>query len=78
MISKTIKFATIGTNFVVEWFLETAKKCDILEYKATYSRNIKKAEDFGNKYGSALFFDNLISLGKMSRNRRSIYCESEF
>jgi predicted dehydrogenase len=59
-----IRFATIGTNFVVEWFLEGAAKCSELAYTATYSRNIEKAEEFGKKYGSHLFFDNLETLAE--------------
>ena len=30
-----IRFATIGTNFVVDWFLEAAKDCADLEYVGT-------------------------------------------
>ena len=42
-----INFATVGTNFVVDWFLEAASQCDSLKYKGTYSRNIEKAKEFG-------------------------------
>ncbi|MFQ9515114.1 MAG: Gfo/Idh/MocA family protein [Eubacterium sp.] len=59
-----IRFATIGTNFVVEWFLEGAAKCDDLVYTGTYSRNVDKAREFGKKYGSILFFDNLEKLAE--------------
>ena len=59
-----IRFATIGTNFIVDWFLEGASKCSDLVYAGTYSRNIKKAEEFGKKYGSKLFFDHLEELAK--------------
>lgn len=59
-----IRFATIGTNFVVEWFLEGAAKCDDLVYTGTYSRNMDKAREFGKKYGSILFFDNLEKLAE--------------
>ena len=37
-----INFATIGTNFVVDWFLEAVEQCDNLCYVATYSRDKKK------------------------------------
>ena len=44
-----IDFATIGTNFVVEWFLEAAEQCDNLCYVATYSRDREKGEAFSKK-----------------------------
>lgn len=39
-----INFATVGTNFVVDWFIKATSKCDSLKYKGTYSRNINKAK----------------------------------
>lgn len=39
-----INFATIGTNFVVDWFLEAVEQCDNLCYVATYSRDKEKGE----------------------------------
>ena len=62
-----IRFATIGTNFVVSWFLEGAVKCDELEYVATYSRDKENAKNFGQKYGSKLFFDDIEELAKSDR-----------
>ena len=59
-----IRFATIGTNFVVDWFLEAAKDCADLEYVGTYSRSMEKAKTFGGKYGSSLFFDDLTALAE--------------
>lgn len=59
-----IRYATIGTNFVVDWFIEASKECGELEYVGTYSRNIEKAKEFGEKYGSHLFFDDLTALAK--------------
>lgn len=59
-----IRFATIGTNFVVEWFLEGAAQCGDLVYTGTYSRDINNAERFGKKYGSRLFFDDLNHLAQ--------------
>lgn len=64
MNNNTIKFATIGSNFVVDWFLQGAAKCPLLKYKGTYSRNINRAKEFGSKYGSTLFFDDFNSLAK--------------
>ena len=59
-----INFATVGTNFVVDWFIKATSKCDSLKYRGTYSRNIEKAKEFGEKYGSTLFFDDLDKLAK--------------
>lgn len=59
-----IRYATIGTNFVVDWFIEAAEKSGKLEYRGTYSRNIKRAQEFGSKYGSTLFFDDLNKLAE--------------
>jgi len=33
-----INFATVGTNFVVDWFLEAASQCDSLKYKGTLKK----------------------------------------
>lgn len=59
-----IRFATIGTNFVVDWFVEASKECADLKYAGTYSRNIEKAKSFGEKYGSKMYFDDLSKLAK--------------
>lgn len=59
-----IRFATIGTNFVVDWFVEASKECTDLQYAGTYSRNIEKAKSFGEKYGSKMFFDDLSELAE--------------
>lgn len=59
-----IRFATIGTNFVVDWFVEASKECADLEYVGTYSRNIERAKSFGEKYGSKMFFDDLAELAE--------------
>lgn len=59
-----IRFATIGTNFVVDWFVEASKACTDLEYVGTYSRSIEKAKSFGEKYGSKIFFDDLLELAE--------------
>ena len=62
-----IRFTTIGTNFVVDWFLEATKQCPDLEYVGTYSRSIQKAKEFGEKYGSKLYFDDLEEFRKDCR-----------
>lgn len=59
-----IRYATIGTNFVVDWFVEASKECADLQYAGTYSRNIEKAKSFGEKYGSKMYFDDLSELAE--------------
>ena len=41
-----IRFATIGTNFVVEWFLKCAAQIEELQNNGTYSGNIEKEEKY--------------------------------
>ncbi len=62
-----IRFATIGTNFVVDWFLEGASQCRDLKYTATYSRNLEKAMKYGKKHGSSLYFDSLEEMAKCNQ-----------
>lgn len=54
-----IKFGIIGTGKIVDNFLEAALTHEEFELVAVYSRDIKKAEEFGGKYGATKFFDNL-------------------
>lgn len=59
-----VRVATIGTNFIVDWFLEGLQLCENVEYVGTYSRSLEKAKEFGTKYGAKLFFDDLDELAK--------------
>ena len=38
-----VRIATIGTNFVVDWFLKAGLKCNDFSYVGTYSRDFEKA-----------------------------------
>lgn len=53
-----MRLATIGTSWITEAFLQSAKKVGI-EYKAAYSRDISRAEAFAEKNGAELCFDSL-------------------
>lgn len=53
------RFATVGSNFIVDWFLEEALKRDDLVYQAAYSRSEKKAQDLQKKYGCKKTYTNL-------------------
>ena len=46
-----IRFATIGSSFVTDWFVEASKHCKNLEYRAVYSRSADRAGAFARKYG---------------------------
>lgn len=57
-------YATIGTNFVVTWFVEAAKKSGKLDYGITYSRKKETALAFSEKYGSREICTNLEEIAK--------------
>ena len=59
-----IRFATIGTNFVVEWFLQCAQKVEDLVYNGTYSRSFELGREFAQKYNGNLVFDDLNELAR--------------
>lgn len=54
-----IGFATIGTNFVVEWFLEAAKQCPDFRYLLSYSRKEETARAFAQEHGAEGFCTTL-------------------
>ena len=70
-----INFATIGTNFVVDWFLEAAEQCDDLNYVGTYSRNREKGEAFSKKHNGKIVFTDLNALAK-SNEIQAVYIAS--
>lgn len=70
-----IRFATIGTNFVVEWFLKCAAQVEELQYNGTYSRSIEKAEKFAKEHNGNLIFDDLEELAK-SKDIDAVYIAS--
>lgn len=47
-----IRYATIGTNFVADWFVESAKKNVCLFYQTAYSRSEDTAQRFAAKHGA--------------------------
>jgi len=56
---KKIRFATIGTSWICEEFIETAKTFDEVEIYACYSRDKDKAAQFAKKHGATRFYDSL-------------------
>lgn len=61
---KTVRFGIIGSNFIVDRFLEAAKLCTGLEMKAIYSRDMDKAKRLASEKGIPLSFDSMESLSE--------------
>lgn len=59
-----IRFATIGTNTIVDNFLKSSKLCKELEYTTVYSRNIETGEKFASKYGVKKVYTDLADMAK--------------
>lgn len=57
-----IRYATIGTNFIVDRFLEAAKKQTELCYTAVYSRNVETAKSFADKHQAKRICTDLMDL----------------
>lgn len=54
-----MKFATVGTSWITEKFISSAKTVDGVSLIAVYSRDKAKAEAFKEKTGALLSFDSL-------------------
>lgn len=54
-----MKFATVGTSWITEKFISSAKTVDGVYLIAVYSRDKDKAEAFKEKTGAVLAFDSL-------------------
>lgn len=46
-----MRFALIGSNFVVDWFVEAARQCPDVELQVAYSRTEKQAQSNAEKWG---------------------------
>lgn len=57
-----IRFATIGTNFITEWFLEAVRQCEGMAYGAAYSRKEETARGFAAKHGAGRYYTDLREL----------------
>lgn len=58
---KKVRFGVIGSNFIVDRFMEAAKQCANAEITAIYSRNKDKAQRLADEKGIPLSFDDLES-----------------
>lgn len=70
-----IRFATIGSNFIVDWFLRDSAACGELEHAAVYSRTAETAQAFGQKHGVKKTFTDLDALAA-DRNIDAVYIAS--
>lgn len=70
-----IRFATIGTNMITEWFLEGIPLCSQMEYAAVYSRSLERGKAFAKRYGVLKVFDNLEELA-MDESIDAVYIAS--
>ena len=59
-----IRFATIGTNFIVKKFLEAAQLCDKFKLQAVYSREKETAERFLGSNSHIRVYESLEELGE--------------
>jgi predicted dehydrogenase len=59
-----MRYATIGTGWITDAFIEGAKIAGGLELKAIYSRSQSKGKAFAAKYGDIPVFTNLDDLAK--------------
>lgn len=57
-----VRFATIGTNVIVDQFMNAALKQEDLHYEAVYSRNQDTADAFARKYKAVRTFTDLTAL----------------
>lgn len=54
-----IRFATVGTNWITERFLEAASAIDDFQLTAVYSRTEERAAEFAGKHGASRYFTSL-------------------
>ncbi len=59
-----IRYATVGTNFIVEWFLKAAAVCPELHYSVAYSRSEETAREFAARYGAGRYVTSLQELAE--------------
>ncbi|GEK92112.1 Gfo/Idh/MocA family protein [Alkalibacterium kapii] len=53
-----LRLGTIGTSMITEQFVEAAKASGDYTYQGVYSRHIKKANSFKDRYGAAKAYDD--------------------
>ena len=59
-----IKYATIGSNFIVHRFIKAASLVDNFEYGAVYSRTAKRGRELADQYGVDTVYTSLEELAE--------------
>lgn len=59
-----INVATIGTNFIVDWFISAVQTIPSLHYHTVYSRNPETALAFKEKHGAQAIETDLLALAQ--------------
>ena len=54
-----VRFALIGTNFITDNFMDAGSQCEGFHVQAVYSRTMKRAKEFAEKYGIEDCYDSL-------------------
>lgn len=72
---KTVRFGIIGSNFIVDRFIEAAGLCEGVKIMAIYSRDKDKAERLAREKELPLFFDSLETLS-ICREIDAVYIAS--
>lgn len=62
MDNKIVRYATIGTGWITEAFIDAASTVDGLMLQGVYSRDISKANEFAKKHNALFAFDDINSL----------------
>ena len=57
-----VRFALIGTNFITDNFMDAGSQCEGFHVQAVYSRTMKRAKEFAEKYGIEDCYDSLDDL----------------
>jgi predicted dehydrogenase len=57
-----MRFATIGSNYITEWFLTAAAQCDGFTLQAVYSRSAEQAEANRVRWGAHTAYADLCAL----------------
>jgi len=57
-----IKFATIGTNFITDQFIQAGQLCENFKLSAIYSRTKSRAAEYAEKYDVQKVYDRLEDL----------------
>lgn len=70
-----IRFATIGSNFITDWFLEAAIELPELTFEVAYSRKAETAQALADKYHANRICTNLQELAE-DENVDAVYIAS--